>query len=315
MPRLQATLTGGRHGYLCLAFSPDGKLLAGGNQDGSVTVWDPTTCTEVTTLRGHGSAVLTVAFSPNSQILASGSGDETVRLWDMATKQELATLGAHGAKVTSIAFTLDGKRLASATGSPRGTVRLWDVNTRQHQVVFQQKDSKLAKERVPNIYQVAFSPDGKVLAVAVKSGVILCDLETQTEKTIIPGMAATCVAFTPDGRALTIKDGAAIKLWDLAQAREQTRFDSESSSPVVSLAISPTGKLLAAGISAGPRKESLIKLWDLTTGKQVITFPCHRDGVWQVAFSADGKTLATAGEDRAVKLWSVAPLTRLEPGR
>jgi WD40 repeat protein len=108
-----------------VVFSPDGRLLASGSDEGTVKLWDVETGQEVHTLRGHTGWVTSVAFSPDGRLLASGSDDQTVKLWDVGTGQEVRTLSGHTAWVRSVAFSPDGRLLAS--GSWDGTVRLWGI--------------------------------------------------------------------------------------------------------------------------------------------------------------------------------------------
>jgi WD40 repeat protein/tRNA A-37 threonylcarbamoyl transferase component Bud32 len=116
-------------GGLGVAFSPDGKLIASGSQEGSVTIWDAHTGKVLLTLRGHSGAVPSVAFSHDSRRLATGSKDHSVKIWDTMIGQEILTLRGHDEPITSVAFSPDGRYLASASaeaGEP-GQVKVWDA--------------------------------------------------------------------------------------------------------------------------------------------------------------------------------------------
>src|SRR5262249_55902145 len=112
-----------------VAFSPDGRRLASGSQEGLVTVWDASTGKEGLTLRGHAGAVPTVAFNPDSKRLASASHDHVVKIWDASTGQEVLSLRGHDEPVESVAFSPDGRYLASGSGlqGDPGQVKVWDA--------------------------------------------------------------------------------------------------------------------------------------------------------------------------------------------
>lgn len=116
-------------GVNSIAFSPDGRILAAGNSDRRVKLWDVATGQEVRTFSGHAGGVYGIVFAPDGMILASASWDKTVKLWDVATGQEMRTLSGHTEYVSSVVFAPDGKTLAS--GSRDTTVKLWNVVTGQ----------------------------------------------------------------------------------------------------------------------------------------------------------------------------------------
>ncbi len=119
-----AVLTGHTDAVYCAAFSPDGKVLATGSDDGTVRLWNTADWTPLGTLR-HGVKVHGVAFTPDGIRLACGCADNTVRLWDVARRREVAELRGHTDYVHSLAFRPDGRQLVTASGD--GTLRTWDA--------------------------------------------------------------------------------------------------------------------------------------------------------------------------------------------
>src|SRR5207248_9665540 len=105
-----------------VAFSNDGTMLAAGNSEGMLRLWDVETGQLKGSFKGHTHAIRSVAFSPDDRTLLSGSDDRTARLWDVVTGQELLALKEHKSPVHLVAFAPDGKRLATASHIE---VRLW----------------------------------------------------------------------------------------------------------------------------------------------------------------------------------------------
>ena len=111
-----------------VAFSPDGKMLATGADNGAVTLWNTSDGRAVRVLSGMSDWVRSIAFSPDGKTLAAGAIDTTIKLWEVASGREVRVLSGHSGPVLSIAFSPDGELLASGAGD--NTVRLWDVANR-----------------------------------------------------------------------------------------------------------------------------------------------------------------------------------------
>jgi WD40 repeat protein len=186
------TLAEGGDGSDSVAFNPDGTILAVGDYDGGVGLWDVASRHRLATMK-EGASVNSVAFSPDGKILAVGDADGNITLWSVASHDHIATL-AEGSPVNSVAFSPGGRTIAA--GDRGGNISLWQVTSHQRTVTLPDGSA---------VDAVAFSPDGQTLASGDAQGdVDTWNLATdQLLATIAEtGTSITSLAFSRDGRQI-----------------------------------------------------------------------------------------------------------------
>ena len=276
----------------CLAFSGEGKLLAGG--DTAVHIWDARTGKEQRLLempRRDRNATLprlsALVFSPNGALLA-GVAHQDIHIWDLAQGKRVRVYQGHSQPVAALVFSPDGKRLATA--GFQGAVCLWD-------------DSSLDEvwwHLEETVGGLAFSPDGKRLATAGHKGICLWDVGTGKEKRRFPGSVRS-VAFAPDGKTLAAaRTDGRVQLWDLTTRK--IRLSGVPFAAIEAAAFGERGRLLNLGTRDGTVLQA-----QAATGKILRRFPGPPKGTFgQVAFAPDYKTLAAVAEPEEVpRLWDV----------
>jgi WD40 repeat protein len=308
------TLRGQAYSVSCLAFSPDGNLLASGEYDDApdrdlpdnkphtAYLWDVRTGKLLHKLPGHENNILSVTFSPDSKTLAVTGSFYQVRLWDTATGKALSRMGDSRTAYREVAFSPDRKTLAM---SFLRTVVLWDMATsRQLRVV---GEANLFTHFSP----LAFSADGKVLAGVAEdaSSLVLFDVATGKELPVHPGhrKAVVRAIASPDGKVVaTASLDGTIRLWDITSGKELRRF-GDGKNQLFELLFTPDGKTLISGGEGGDLDDRCytIRLWDVATGKERGVLTTLRTGRRTIAGSEDGKTLAV-GNHQGVRLWDLA---------
>jgi WD40 repeat protein len=278
-----------------VAFSPDGKLLASCGNDGLVRLWEPATGKEICRFKGHEGNVNGLAFSPDGKTLLSSGSDKTARLWDVATGKQRLVLTGHTDAVKAVAFAPDGKTIATEDHDAVG--HLWDADTGKELQTF-------SVARNAGTSNLAFTPDGKGLAVALLNyTVLIFDTANGQEVRRFVGHTSqvNSLHFSQDGKMLaSASSERRARLWDVATGKELRQLLGHDNI-VTSVRFSPDGKTVVTS-----SVDKTVRLWDVVTGKELRCCVGHLDVVSEVAFSPDGRILASASRDQTVKLWNPA---------
>ena len=309
--------------FTSVSFSPDGKILAAGNWDSTVKIWNPAGKL-LQTLVGHSDRVTSVAFSPSGAVIVSASNDGTIKLWDSKTGIMRSTLKVPG--VISAQF-MDENTLVSAGAD--GVVKLWKLNGIA--------PATLAHETA--VTSVSFSPDGQWLASASKrfeqdpsvlTAIKNLKLNAANAKALVDGQIKVWSldgkqhVFSSTGNFVSVKFSpsrtrpmlasaentldrtghllkAQVTLWSLdGKTLNQIGADGEISD----LSFSPNGRQLAIAensLSDAVRKKGSVKLWNLDTNVASVLV-VHNDQVNSVSINPEGM-VATASNDSTIKLW------------
>jgi WD40 repeat protein len=311
-------------GVLKVAYSPDGKIMASGDQSGQIQLRSTETQLPVTPpiqiIHGDSSRVSAMAFSPNDNVLAVAGSDGAVHFVNPTTgRTARPDLRVADAKtgVAAIAYGHDGRMLASADG--HGAIDLWDASAGYVHI------ARLSSQTSAD--SLALSPDGATLAGGCSDGTVRM-WATSTGAERGESIAATdnandpvdSVAFSPDGQ--TIADGGddgTAKLWSVSTGRMTVAITAAPGSQVNSVAFSPDGRTLGTGGEDGK-----LHLWESRTGKDRVPDIASSPGVdpvYSIAFSPDGGTLAAGDSGGVIRLRSTvtgdpteAPMPRTPAG-
>lgn len=280
---------------LSVAISSDGKLLATGDANGNVHLWNIAEDQLLFTFPAHAGWVRSVSFNRDNQILASGSDDETIKLWDVHTGQSVNTLRGHNSHVRAITFSPQNNQIL-ASASADWTAKLWDIMTG--------KCIATLAEHTDWTRTVAFSPDGQTLATGSHDHTIkLWNVVTGKCYRTLEGHSrqVVSVTFSPDGQTLaSAGQDFTIRVWDVKSGVHLKTLQHSKIPMSIAFHPIPESNLLVSG-----GDDNTIRLWDISTGQCIRTMTDHDDWVRSVVFSPDGRTLASGSDDQTVRIWEV----------
>jgi WD40 repeat protein len=267
-----------------IAFSPDGKIIVAGSDNGSIKRWQRDG-TALNSLSGSKAEVNALSFSPNGEIIASGDAEGTIRLWHR-NGTLVKTFQAPDRQINDLTFSPNGQIIASG-GSDR-IVKLW------------QPDGTLIRSFPQAEFEVkslSFSPNNRISAVGLEDGTIqLRQLDGTSIKTLNGHRGwVTGIAFSPNGQIMaSSSDDGTVKLWKadgtaIASLKHPMRVNG--------VIFSPKGDIIAS-----VSDDRAARLWKLD-GTLITTLPVDIGQPTAIAFSSDGEMLAATTTEGIVKLW------------
>lgn len=287
------TLPAVKQETLSLAFAPDSKTLvvgAGTNsargEQGEIKLFDVATGAEKPFLKNPTHNLLSMALSADGKVLATGAWP-SVKIWNVETAAEVRTIKVQGSN--RVGLTADGKTLITEGNG----VALYDVATGMQVQTF---------KFTAMLYALALSPDGK-MAAWCNPHFYLGDVEAK--KVVFHLKADTLgeMAFSPDGKVLAMSANiyGVIRLFDVGSKKSLSLLKGHLAN-VRSLAFTPDGRTLVSG-----GNDCTVKIWDVATGNVRGSYITYGSQVQRVAVSPDGKTVALANDGNgSVRLWDIS---------
>lgn len=304
-------LTMAQYSTTLLGLRPDLSMLLGlaadraddGADERSSVIAALTTVRErgvLAILHGQQGPIFGVAISPDGRILASAGGDDSVRLWNLVTRKPVGQPLQAGAPVLAVAFSPDGQAVAS--GGSDGAVRLWNVTTGREL-------GGPLRASVEGVTSVAFGPAGMLAAGSPDGTVRLWSTATRIQQggpLQADSMAVYCVAFGPHGTLATAGADGSVRLWSVATHKALGSPLRGGPGVAYSVAFGANGTLAVGIGSATSTGAGTVDLWDVPSGRLIAELPNGSGATLGVAFSRDGRLLASASQDQTVRVWDVA---------
>lgn len=283
-------------GVYRMQFSPDGRTLAVGLQDGALNLWDVATGSRRAARKGEAAIVDSMAFTPDSSTLVTGTYSGALLIWDLVPGTLRRQLDGDLLSAEAVSISADGRSL-SALGT--AGVASWDIHSGQLRGTKPLQVS--GKTMLPQV----LSEDGKTAAApGVDHAIRVWDTASGKLRHTLKGHAKLVdrLAITPDGRTL-ISGGQdpAVRTWDLTTGLAQAVLKGHTDF-VEAVAITRDGKLAASGQMGDG---AAIRLWDVPGRRPLRTLPGAPHSLNSLAFSPDGKLLAVGASD-TIRLWDLS---------
>lgn len=295
------------HSVYALAYSPDGKILVSGSENGKILLWNPKRGWWYKTSKTPKGAVTAVTFSPDSKTFISNGNGNKIDVWDVKRAEHKQSLEVkfNTGSITSVAYSPDGRTIAA--GCIDKTIYCWNAGIG----VLRQ----ILSGHTARVTSVSFSPDGKLLASSSYDRTIrLWNTETGQHQQTISGHLGrvTSVTFSPNGRTLaSASDDGTVLIWDLQHFIQTMVPENDKNSKlnlsqrylpidakvrigkgmIKDIVYSPDGSRLAVASSIGTW------IYDAHTGSEIALFGGPTMSMDWLSYSPNGKMLSGGNKD------------------
>lgn len=278
----------------CMAFSPDGKLVAGTNELGAARVWDAGTGRALSKFEGVEGGPdywLNSPFSADSKFIVFSTFQHDVRVWDATSGTQISEMSGHDSDVNSAVFSPDATKVATASADH--TARIWDAKTG--------KLISSLSDHTGGVHSAAFSLDGKMVVTASGDrSARVWDAATGQLLKVLRGHLDDVITamFSPDGKSvLTASMDNTARVWSLREAKNLIELQGHSQN-LTSINISPDARLAVTTSLDGTAC-----IWSATDGQLLKELRGHDAAVRWGDFSSDGKRVVTVGDDQTAIVW------------
>ena len=314
-------------------WSPDGQYILAVSEDKTARVWSVNARPDVLALRGHGDSINTVAWSPDGGHIVTASDDGTVRVWNADDASDFLILDGHDGEVSSAAWSPNGQHIVTAS---KDTARVWNADGTGQPLVLRGHEGPIQSAK--------WSPDGKRIVTASKDTTArVWAIAGADEPRLLRGHQGQVLAaaWSPDGkRIVTASEDETARVWTIASA-DEPRLLRDHEGRVLAAAWSPDGKRIVTTALGGTMRVwnaddageepvvlhdpeyyflfptwspggkylaaagwDMVRLWKADLPGELRVFPGRQTWITGLAWNADGTRIASASQDRTVRIWN-----------